>query len=56
MALGIHGQYLYVNPAAKIVIVVWGARPHPSEGQVVNDWAFVDAVTAALTSGRTTPE
>jgi CubicO group peptidase (beta-lactamase class C family) len=56
MAVGIHGQYIYVNPAAKIVIVVWGARPHPSEGQVVNDWAFVDAVTAALTSGRKTPE
>ena len=56
MALGIHGQYLYVNPAARIVIVVWGARPHPSQGQVVNDWSFVDAVTAALTSGRTAPE
>lgn len=55
-ALGIHGQYLYVNPAAKIVIVAWGARPHPSEGQVVNDWSFVDAVTAALTSRRTAPE
>lgn len=52
MALGIHGQYLYVNPAARIVIVAWGARPHPSEGQVVNDWVFVDAVTTALTLGR----
>ncbi len=56
MALGIHGQYLYVNPVARIVIVVWGARPHPSEGQVVNDWSFVDAVSAALTSGRTAPQ
>ena len=56
MAIGIHGQYLYVNPAAKIVIVVWGARPHPSQGQVVNDWPFCDAVTAALGRGRTEPE
>jgi hypothetical protein len=48
MAMGIHGQYLYVNPAARIVIVVWGARPHPTAGQVIDDWTFCDAVTAAL--------
>jgi CubicO group peptidase (beta-lactamase class C family) len=51
MAMGIHGQYLYVNPRARVVIVAWGARPHPTQGQVVDDWAFCDAVTAAL--GRT---
>lgn len=56
MAIGIHGQYLYVNPVAKIVIVVWGARPHPSQGQVVDDWSFCDAVTATLGRGRTDPE
>jgi hypothetical protein len=48
MAIGIHGQYLYLNPAANVVIVVWGARPHPTSGQVVNDWSFCDAVVAAL--------
>jgi CubicO group peptidase (beta-lactamase class C family) len=56
MAIGIHGQYLYVNPAANVVIVVWGARPHPSQGQVVNDWSFCDAVTTVLTQGRTGPK
>ena len=56
MAIGIHGQYLYVNPIARIVIVVWGARPHPSQGQVVDDWSFCDAVTAMLARGRTDPE
>jgi CubicO group peptidase (beta-lactamase class C family) len=56
MAVGIHGQYLYVNPAANVVIVVWGARPHPSQGQVVNDWSFCDAVTTVLTQGRTGPK
>jgi CubicO group peptidase (beta-lactamase class C family) len=56
MAIGIHGQYLYVNPVAKVVIVVWGARPHPTQGQVVDDWAFCDAVTATLGRGRTAPE
>ena len=51
MAMGIHGQYLFVNPRARVVIVAWGARPHPTQGQVVDDWAFCDAVTTAL--GRT---
>lgn len=48
MAMGIHGQYLYVNPTAHVVMVGWGARTHPTEGQVVDDWAFCDAVVGAL--------
>ena len=48
MAMGIHGQYLYVNPSANLVIVAWGARPHPTEGQVVDDWVFCAAVAANL--------
>jgi len=56
MAIGIHGQYLYVNPIAKVVIVVWGARPQPSQGQIVDDWSFCDAVTAASGRGRTEPQ
>ena len=48
MAMGIHGQYIYVNPAARVVIVAWGARPHATEGQVIDDWVFCDAVTGAL--------
>ena len=48
MAMGIHGQYIYVNPAARVVIVAWGARPHPTQGQVVDDWAFCDGVVEAL--------
>lgn len=50
-ALGIYGQALYVNPAARIVIVVWAAQPKPTGGDVVNDWLFFDAVVAALGSG-----
>jgi CubicO group peptidase (beta-lactamase class C family) len=48
MAMGIHGQYIYVNPAARVVIVGWGARPHPTAGQVIDDWVFCDAVSALL--------
>lgn len=47
-AEGIHGQFLYVNPAAKVVIVVWGAQPKPTEGAIIDDWLFFDAVIEAL--------
>lgn len=47
-AEGIHGQFLYVNPVEKIVIVVWSAQPKPLGGAIINDWAFFEAVSAAL--------
>jgi len=45
---GIHGQFLYVNPAVNVVIVIWSARPHPTGGAAVDDWAFLDAVSETL--------
>lgn len=48
MAQGTHGQFLYVNPAAKIVIVVWSAQPHPTSDAVIDDWSLCDAVADAL--------
>jgi len=50
MGRGIHGQVLYVNPVAKVVIVAWGARPQPLAGRVIDDWLFCDAVADALMS------
>ncbi|MEI6739628.1 MAG: serine hydrolase [Gemmatimonadaceae bacterium] len=47
-AQGIHGQFLYVNPAAQVVVVVWSAQPQPTGGDVVNDLAVFDAVVRAL--------
>jgi CubicO group peptidase (beta-lactamase class C family) len=52
MAVGIHGQALYVNPAAKVVIVLWGARPHPTAGEVIDPWVFCDAVTRVVRTTR----
>jgi CubicO group peptidase (beta-lactamase class C family) len=46
--LGIYGQALYINPAARVVIVVWSAQPKPTGAGVVDDWQFFDAVVAAL--------
>jgi CubicO group peptidase (beta-lactamase class C family) len=47
-AEGIHGQFVYINPAAQVVIVVWSAQPEPIGGAVIDDWAFFDAVADAL--------
>ena len=47
-AEGIHGQFMYIDPAARVVIVVLSARPHPSEGAIVSDYRFFDAVVAAI--------
>lgn len=47
-AEGIHGQFIYVNPAARVVIVVWSAQPKPAGGAVVDNEAFFAAVAAAL--------
>jgi CubicO group peptidase (beta-lactamase class C family) len=47
-AEGIYGQFVYVNPAARVVIVVWSARARPTGADAVDDFAFFEAVTAAL--------
>ena len=47
-AEGIYGQWIYVNPTAQIVIVVWSAQAKPTGAAVVDDWAFFEAVVAAL--------
>ncbi len=47
-AEGIYGQFLYVNPAAQVVIVVWSARAQPTGADAIDDWAFFDAVTESL--------
>ncbi|MEJ2088835.1 MAG: serine hydrolase, partial [Gammaproteobacteria bacterium] len=47
-AIGIFGQYIYVNPGERVVIVVWSARPKPAAGTVIPDDAFFAAVCEAL--------
>lgn len=48
MARGTYGQRLYINPTEKVVTVIWSARPGPTTGEIINDWAFCDAVVEAL--------
>jgi CubicO group peptidase (beta-lactamase class C family) len=45
---GIYGQNIYVNPAARIVIVLWSAQAKPVGTEVVDSWAFFEAVVNAI--------
>jgi CubicO group peptidase (beta-lactamase class C family) len=47
-AVGIFGQHVYINPAVRLVIVVWGAQTKPTGGAIIDDWKFFDAVAAQL--------
>jgi CubicO group peptidase (beta-lactamase class C family) len=51
-ASGIFGQSLYINTGARVVIVVWSARPKPTATDVVNDEDFFAAVVRALQPGQ----
>lgn len=47
-AIGIFGQYLYINPKAHVVIAEWSARSKPEGMDVIDDMDFFAAATAAL--------
>lgn len=47
-AIGIGGQHIYINPAARVVIVIWAAQAGPSTAPQIDDWVFFDAVVEAL--------
>lgn len=47
-ARGIFGQFLYISPREKLVIVVLSARPKPVSATVLNDSAFFASVARSL--------
>ena len=47
-AVGIFGQFIYVNPRENVVIVVWSARSKPEGSTVIADPDFFAAMTEAL--------
>lgn len=51
-AVGIFGQFLYINPRHNVVIVVLSARPRPTGGSPIDDQAFFSAVIEALSKTR----
>lgn len=47
-AVGICGQYLYINPAKRIVVAMTCARPMPTGQEPVETMAFIDAMIGAI--------
>jgi CubicO group peptidase (beta-lactamase class C family) len=47
-AEGIFGQFIYVNPRERIVIVVWSSRPKPTGTNTIADADFFAAVASEL--------
>jgi CubicO group peptidase (beta-lactamase class C family) len=50
-AIGIFGQYLYINPKQHVVIAEWSARSKPEGMDIIDDMDFFAAATAALRGG-----
>jgi CubicO group peptidase (beta-lactamase class C family) len=47
-AIGIFGQFVYVHPADRLVIALWGAQPKPEGAAPVDEYLFFRAVAAFL--------
>ncbi len=47
-AVGIQGQYVYVNPAEQVVIAMTSAQPEPLGREPVEAMAFFDTLVAAI--------
>ena len=47
-AVGIQGQYVYINPAQNVVITQTAAEPKPTGKDVIDPLVFFDAIVASL--------
>ena len=47
-AEGIFGQFIYINPRERMVVVVWSAQPKPTGANTINDADFFAGVVTAL--------
>lgn len=45
-AEGIFGQYVFIDPDTRLVVVVWSAQPKPIGKAAVNEYAFFRALSA----------
>lgn len=47
-AIGIFGQFIYVNPNKNLVVAMWGAQSKPVGSDVVDEYDFFAAVSDAV--------
>ncbi len=44
-AIGIFGQYIFVDPDQDLVVTIWSAQPKPVNGQGIDEYAFLEALS-----------
>ena len=47
-AIGIFGQFIYINPSENLVVAVWSAQPKPVGTDVIDEYEFFNALADAL--------
>ena len=47
-AIGIFGQFVYVNPNKNLVVAMWGAQPKPEGKAGVDEYEFFNALSDAI--------
>ena len=47
-AIGIFGQFVYVHPASRTVVAMWGAQPKPVGMDVIGEYEFFNALVREL--------
>ena len=45
-AIGIFGQYIFIDPDQDLVVTIWSAQPKPVNGQGIDEYAFLEAFSA----------
>ncbi len=51
-AIGIFGQFIYVNPAQNVVVAMWSAQPKPVGKDAIDEYEFFNALSDALSSTK----
>ena len=44
-AIGIFGQFVFVDPDRKLVVAMWSAQPKPMGREGVDEYAFLEALS-----------
>lgn len=45
-AIGIFGQFVFVDPDRALVVAMWSAQPKPVGREGVDEYAFLEALSA----------
>lgn len=44
-AIGIFGQFVFVDPDKQLVVAMWSAQPKPVDGHCLDEYAFLEALS-----------